>query len=95
MSSLNRRSFIGGMSLAPCVYALDLPESMAGELKKVRFGLCADVHKDVMHDADQRMKTFVRRMDESQADFICQMGDFCQPIPANKSFLEAFHAFPR
>ncbi len=35
-----------------------------------------------MHDAPERVKAFVDAMHEAKADFICQLGDFCQPQPA-------------
>ena len=47
--------------------------------KIVRFGICADVHKDVMHDADQRLQAFVTEMNEKDVDFIIELGDFTQP----------------
>jgi hypothetical protein len=43
--------------------------------KKVRFGICADVHKDVIHDADKRLKIFIDTMNKQKVDFIVQLGD--------------------
>lgn len=59
----------------------------------VRFGVCADVHKDVMHDADQRLQVFVSEMNEKGVDFIIQLGDFCQPQEYNVSFLGIWNSF--
>jgi predicted phosphodiesterase len=61
--------------------------------KTVRFGICADVHKDVMHDADQRLQVFVREMNESDVDFIIELGDFMQPQDYNASFLNEWKSF--
>jgi hypothetical protein len=30
--------------------------------REVRFGICADVHKDVIHDADKRLRIFIDTM---------------------------------
>ena len=38
----------------------------------VRFGVCADVHKDIMHDADARLRAFVDRMNRERVDFVVQ-----------------------
>ena len=61
--------------------------------KKVRFGICADVHKDVIHDADRRLEIFVDTMNKQKVDFIVQLGDFCRPIPANLDFLAIWKQF--
>ncbi len=57
------------------------------------FGLCADVHQDVMHDAVSRMRRFVEAMSHEKVDFLAQLGDFCTPRPENRAFLSAYHAF--
>jgi len=59
----------------------------------VRFGVCADVHKDIMHDANQRLQVFVNEMNEKDVDFIVQLGDFCQPQEYNSSFLAIWNTF--
>lgn len=59
----------------------------------IRFGLCADVHKDIMHDADVRLKAFVDRMNDEKVDFVMQLGDFCRPSDYNQSFLDVFDQF--
>lgn len=59
----------------------------------VRFGVCTDVHKDVMHDADQRLQAFVNEMNEKDVDFIIQLGDFAQPQDYNASFLNVWNSF--
>jgi predicted phosphodiesterase len=59
----------------------------------IRFGLCADVHKDVIHDADARLKTFIDRMNREKVDFIMQLGDFCRPYDFNQGFLDIWNQF--
>lgn len=61
--------------------------------KTVRFGICADVHKDVMHDADQRLWDFVNEMKKTDVDFIIELGDFMQPQEYNASFLKVWKSF--
>lgn len=66
--------------------AQDLP-------KTVRFGVCADVHKDIMHDADERLQIFVDHMNEEKVDFIIHLGDFCRPYDYNNSFMKVWLSF--
>ena len=61
--------------------------------KVVRFGICADIHKDIMHDADQRLQVFVSEMNEKDVDFIIQLGDFTQPQDYNASFMNIWNSF--
>ena len=59
----------------------------------VKFGICADVHKDVIHDADRRLKIFVDEMNGREVDFIVQLGDFCRPYEKNRVFMEIWDSF--
>lgn len=61
--------------------------------KSVRFGICTDVHKDIMHDADERLETFIEKASESDLDFIIQLGDFCRPYEYNQGFLDIWNKF--
>ncbi len=61
--------------------------------KVVRFGICADVHKDIMHDSDQRLQVFVNEMNKKKVDFIVQLGDFTQPQDYNIPFLNIWNSF--
>ncbi len=60
----------------------------------LRFGVMTDVHKDIMHDADQRAKTFINEMTALNPEFIIELGDFCQPTAKNKEFLNIWNSFP-
>ena len=78
--AVNRRNFLKRTGQA--VLALPVFFGAGGCLDKssdktVRFGLCADVHKGVIHDAELRMQTFVDRMNAEGVDFVMQLGDFC------------------
>ncbi len=61
--------------------------------KVVRFGICTDVHKDIMHDSDQRLQVFISEMNEKDVDFIVELGDFCQPQDYNASFMNIWNSF--
>lgn len=65
----------------------------AGKVEPLRFGVIADVHKDVMHDADQRLQVFMDEMQQQQVDFILQLGDFCIPTNDNLDFLKIWNSF--
>lgn len=62
--------------------------------KSVRFGICTDVHKDIMHDADERLSVFIEKARTSDLDFIIQLGDFCRPYDYNLGFLGIWNKFP-
>ncbi len=59
----------------------------------LRFGVIADVHKDVMHDADDRLRAFIEEMTTQKVDYIIQLGDFCIPTLQNQDFLKRWNSF--
>lgn len=92
-SGVTRRRFLKQSATSAAVLAFGAPRAIASNLEPFTFGLCADVHQDVMHDASERMSVFVEAMNEREAKFIAQLGDFCIPKEANRQFLDAFHSF--
>jgi hypothetical protein len=75
---------------------LPLPHAVAGEKQaggKVRIGLIADVHQDLVHDGPHRLKEFLAKAAEWKADAVLELGDFCTPKPANREFADAFEVF--
>jgi predicted phosphodiesterase len=88
-----RREILKGAATGVCVLSFCPPAKAAEGLKELRFGMCADVHKDVMHDADERLGAYLQSMVKKRAHFVVQMGDFCQPIEANDSFREVWHSW--
>lgn len=56
---------------------------------KVRFGVCADLHAEFMHDSVVRMETFLKEAEETGCDFCIELGDFCPPGEKNISAKEA------
>ncbi len=92
---MQRRRFIGNLLLGSA--GLSLPVSLAGcksDYKKVSFGVCADVHKDIMHDADSRLEEFIKTAQNNNTAFITQLGDFCRPYDYNKSFVDIWNSYP-
>ncbi|WP_044206563.1 metallophosphoesterase [Flammeovirga sp. OC4] len=63
------------------------------EKKSVKFAVCTDVHQDIIHDAPQRLQTFVKQAQKEKADFIIQLGDFCYPKEQNQDFLKVWNSF--
>ncbi len=45
----------------------------------IKFGVCADLHVDIMHDCEERLEAFIKACREENVDFIIQLGDFCYP----------------
>ncbi len=89
-----RREFIHRLGLGPALLAGTA--QAIGETKparRVRFGLIADIHPDVMPDGIERVRAFVAAMGRAEVDFILQLGDFCWPAPRNRPFLEAWNQF--
>jgi len=93
----NRRDFIKLLSIggAATVLPLNLSANVFTDERKksLRFGLCADVHKDVMHDADSRLQAFIDEASEKELDFIIQLGDFCRPYDYNLGFMSIWNSF--
>jgi 3',5'-cyclic AMP phosphodiesterase CpdA len=58
-----------------------------------RFGIISDVHQDIIPDATERIRSFAAAMTEARAEFVVELGDFCIPKEANRSFLSAWRAF--
>ena len=63
------------------------------ECNTIKFGLCADIHQDIMHDSEQRIKSFIDCVKEEQVDFIIHLGDFCRPYKKNLPFLKIWEEF--
>ena len=61
--------------------------------RRITFAVGTDIHKDIMHDADQRLQAFVDAAARAKVDFIVDLGDFCQPKQANQGFLGIWNSF--
>ena len=47
--------------------------------RKVKFGIMADLHVDIMHDTEKRLNVFLNECLKNDVDFIIELGDFCYP----------------
>ena len=88
-----RRELLKSAAAGVCVLTFRPPAHAAENLKELRFGMCADVHQDVMHDASERLDSFLKAMAKKEAHFVAQMGDFCQPKKANDAFREVWQSW--
>lgn len=59
----------------------------------VRFAICADVHHDLIHDAPDKLSSFIETADKKRADFVIQLGDFCMPFDKNELLLRVWDRF--
>lgn len=50
---------------------------------KVRFGVFADLHVDLIHDGVERMERFLNACRAEKVDFCVELGDFCPPGESN------------
>lgn len=91
--AVSRRSFLGAAAMTSLTLALPRISAAAARTldKPVRIGLIADLHHDVMHDGNDRMKAFLERMSASEPDAIIQLGDFAYPRPENSDVIELFN----
>lgn len=90
---MQRRSFIGQTTLATTGLLLPWSNSISGSDRVVTFGLMADPHKDLLHDVDERLETFLKATEDVSSDFILQLGDFCFPKTENQSFLNLWNGY--
>ncbi len=88
---MQRRQFLGYSALL--LAAFNEAFALEPAKKQLRIGICADVHKDIMHDADERLKEFVDMANGLSLDFILQLGDFCVPQAKNESFMAQWHSY--
>ena len=56
----------------------------------VKFGIIADIHRDLTPDADERLEAFMKKVDEEKPDFLMSLGDFAHPIAENEGFAQRF-----
>lgn len=92
-SSMQRLPVICTLFLAALLGTLGLSCGPKTEDQTIRFGVIADVHKDVMHDADERLAAFIDDASSRDLDFIIQLGDFVRPYDYNLEFLGIWNAY--
>lgn len=61
--------------------------------QNVKFAVITDIHKDIMHDADARLTTFLKAAKKQKVNFIIELGDFSQLKKENKAFDSLWDAY--
>jgi len=59
--------------------------------RKVKFGIFADLHVDIMHDTKERLEKFLNHCRREDVDFIIHLGDFCYPDDNKKVVCKPEH----
>lgn len=90
---MNRKEFLTKTGLAGGTFLLARYPELQPADKKVRFGVIADLHHDIMHDGIERLSAFINDMNRKTPDFIMQMGDFCMPKKTNVPLMEVWNQF--
>ncbi|MDC0049424.1 metallophosphoesterase [Verrucomicrobia bacterium] len=88
----DRRRFISKSAFG--FGSIFLCENVLANIRKlegpVKIGMIADLHHDVMHDGDRRLKSFLKAMKNENPDAVIQLGDFAYPNKKNNKILENF-----
>lgn len=91
--SIDRRSFIKSTIFTS--FSLALPSSIlklwAGPTENLRLGLITDLHRDIIHDANLRLQTFLNEIERVGVHAKIQLGDFAIPKKENQAFIGAFN----
>ena len=99
---INRKKFIqlgglgiGGLFVNKSLASVPIAAAKDNVLKtdKVKFGVIADLHHDLMHDGARRAKLFIDAMKRENPDFIISLGDFCFPKVENKELMDIWSGF--
>ncbi len=92
--SMDRRDWLKTSSFGLAGLVLPLStEAAKMPPTKLTFGLCADVHQDIMHDAPGRLSVFIEDMTRREVGLILQLGDFCVPHQRNQKFMDVWNGF--
>lgn len=64
------------------------------EIKKVKIGICSDVHLPTMHDSEKRIASFIDSMKIAKPDFIIELGDFGIPKKEYLPYFKIWDSYP-
>jgi hypothetical protein len=91
---VNQVSAVGLASLVPqTLIAFNTNSTPSSKSKPLTFGVVADVHKDLMPDADDRLQVFIDKSIQKKVDFNIQLGDFCMAEKGNGAFMNIWEQF--
>lgn len=88
--NLGRREFLRLAGAAG--FAWTLPGCVTSASAPMRLGVGADLHHDLVPDGPERLGALLAAAGDFDADAVVQLGDFCQPIPANLPLLRQWRA---
>jgi 3',5'-cyclic AMP phosphodiesterase CpdA len=96
---INRRYFLRAASLTgtagllgstTCTQTKESSKGNAPVFKPIKFGIIADIHRDLTPGVDERLEAFMKKVETEKPDFIMSLGDFAHAIPENESFAKRF-----
>ena len=97
---MDRRKFVhqlsaGSLLASLLITSLSFKANAASKknAQTLRFGLVADVHKDLIPDANQRLEEFIDKAISREVDMLIQLGDFCMGDDKNKDFMGIWETF--
>lgn len=94
---MERRFFLRNTAMAMGGISVGLPrfseKTESKHFSRIKFGICADLHHDIIYDAPERLSAFINEMQQTQPDFIIQLGDFCCPHDRNRQIMEIWNEF--
>jgi predicted phosphodiesterase len=90
---MDRKEFIAKSGLAGGVLLLARYPELQPVNKKIRFGVIADLHHDLIYDGMDRLSAFIDEMNTEGPDFIIQMGDLCFPKKDNLPLMDVWNRF--
>ena len=95
---MKRRQFINQLGIGATVAVmpntlLSFTPSINSENSVLNFGIVADIHKDLMPDANDRLEKFISEANHRKVDFIIQLGDFCMAEEENKAFMNIWETY--
>lgn len=62
--------------------------------QSVKFAIVSDIHPDIMHDGEKRLKDFLNAAQKAKVDFIIDLGDFSQVKPENQGIVNLWNSYP-
>lgn len=97
MKDINRRTFLKSAAALPLLTSGHGSRNRISrenrDFTAIRFGICTDVHQDLIPDAERRLAAFIESMERESPDFIIQLGDFCYPDKRNREFMQLWNSF--
>ena len=90
-----RRTFLNQSGVAATSLVLPwIPSNLSSLFEnQITFGMVADIHQDIMLDAEARLEVFIEATNERKTDFNIQLGDFCEPKQTNLPFLNIWNQY--